>query len=635
MSLSRESVVSVLVSAGGRVSKAKLLASFRGALECDDRDEKARNRELFKSLVNSVAYVRRGDDGVPYVLLKKAYNRRTGTQQDEGQPAGTASCAGREHGGKQEQECPPENVEDSKSCAGHEQGGSLQTGEQSQPETGRFCGQEQESEQEQCPPDTARRALEGQEHRCQTGEQQKGPIATVLNTKRLPGQEQDQCPKKKEQGQFEDVVNAQRRERQEQNCELQRGPTETVLDVQRKVERLDQGQPETVANLMRHAGQEQEGDQEQCCPEREQEQCLQTGDLEQGLSETAVNAKRHAGQKQEWEKKKQDPKRSARKEEEESLQTGEQGKGLPESRGNSKSRAEQEQGRTEHLSPFELALQRSKCSDMRIKQSQNVEVAPKPYALPLRMPPTSRAEVPKKKPDLDEPPKVDPLRSKAKPAKVSDESRIPSAVPLEPSEHEWLVKCASGHWSQVYGLLLRDRQLADKRDFMSGFTALHWAAKCGNSDMLVKILDTSREGGAAVDINARTHGGYTALHVAALHRQDYVVAMLVGEYGADVRVRDNDGKRAYHYLHSDAAQSIREMLGEPKSQQAPHRPEEAEIFPELSKGLHSISRLFQPHLSAQRKKHKQRPAFYSLGDDPQDQRHDNAFRQRLASDAFA
>ncbi|XP_061558649.1 uncharacterized protein LOC133416040 [Phycodurus eques] len=599
MSLSRESVVSVLVSAGGRVSKAKLLASFRGALECDDRDEKARNRELFKSLVNSVAYVSRDDDGVPYVLLKKAYNRRTGTQQDEGQPAGTASCAGREQGGKQEQECPPENVEDSKSCAGHEQGGSLQTGEQSQPETGRFCGEEQESEQEQCPPETARRTLEEQEHRCQTGEQQKGPIVTVLNTKRLPGQEQDQCPKKKEQGQSEDVVNAQRRERQEQNCELQRGPTETVLDVQSHAE----------------------------------EQCLQTGDLEQGLSETAVNAKRHAGQ--EWEKKKQDPKRSAQKEEQESLQTGEQGKGLPESRGNSKSRAEQEQGRTEHLSPFELALQRSKCSDMRIKQSQNVEVAPKPYALPLRMPPTSRAEFPKQKPDLDEPPKVDPLRSKAKPAKVSDESRIPSAVPLEPSEHEWLVKCASGHWSQVYGLLLRDRQLADKRDFMSGFTALHWAAKCGNSDMLVKILDTSREGGAAVDINARTHGGYTALHVAALHRQDYVVAMLVGEYGADVRVRDNDGKRAYHYLHSDAAQSIREMLGEPKSQQAPHRPEEAEIFPELSKGLHSISRLFQPHLSAQRKKPKQRPAFYSLGDDPQDQRHDDAFRQRLASDAFA
>ncbi|XP_061658565.1 ankyrin repeat domain-containing protein SOWAHB-like [Syngnathoides biaculeatus] len=617
MSLSRESVVSLLVSAGGGVSKAELLESFRGALECDDRHERARNRELFKRLVNSVAYVRRGDDGAPYVLLKKAYQQPRGTQQDLGQ------TAGREQGGTQEE--PPESVVDTKRYAGQEEGGSPQKGEQGLPETGRCCGQEQEGEHEHehYAPETAT---------C---------VATVLNTKKLPRQERDQSPPKKEPRQFETVVNVQGSERQEQTCGPQQGSSENVLDLkshaeqEQEVERLDQVHPGTVVHLKRHAGHQQEGDPEQCCPEQKQENCLQTGDLEQGPSETGVIAKRHAGREQECKQKEKNLKRSAGKEEEDTLQTGDQGQCLPGSAGDSKSRAKSEQGRTEHLSPFELALQRSKCFDMSVKQRQNADVGPKPYALPLRMPPMNRTQAPKQEPDLDKSPKADPFRSKAKTAKASDETRIPSAVPLEPSEHEWLVKCASGHWSQVYGLLLRDRQLADKRDFMSGFTALHWAAKCGNSEMLVKILDTSQEASAAVDVNARTYGGYTALHVAALHRQDYVVAMLVGEYGADVRVRDNGGKRAYHYLHPDAAQSIRDMLGEPKYQRAPHRPEEPEMFPELSKGLHSISRLFQPHLSAQRKKHKHRPAFYSLGDQPQEQRHDKAFRQRLASDAFA
>ncbi|XP_077402607.1 uncharacterized protein LOC144036127 [Vanacampus margaritifer] len=565
MSLSRERVVSALVSEGGRVSKAKLLASFQDALECADRDEKARNRELFKSLVNSVAYVRRGDDGVPYVLLKKVY--LTGTQQQEEEQPGTVNYAGRE-----------------------------------------------------------------QEEILQTGEQDQGQLETLVNTKRLNGQEQQ--------------------------CEPQHSVSETILEVkshvgeqEREGEHLDQGQPETVANPTRNAGQEQEGktnkqDSKSCSEpkeeeslkkavvgvrshaELEQEFTLQTGDVEQGPPETAVNSKRCPEQKQ---KGQQDSRSYAGEGEEASLKAGEQEQGPPEPAGDSQSQAKQEQEHTDHFSPFELALQRSKYSDMRIKQTLDV----KPYALPLRMPPTNRTEVPKPKADPYEPPKADPFQSQLKTAKVSNDSRSPSVVPLEPSEHEWLVKCASGHWSQVYGLLLRDHQLADKQDFMSGFTALHWAAKCGNSDMLVKILDTSRWDGAGVDVNVRTHGGYTPLHVAALHRQDYVVAMLVGEYGADVTVRDNGGKRAYHYLHQDTAQSLREMLGEPKSQQSPERSEDAENVPELSKGLHSISRLFQPHLSAQRRKHKQRPAFYSLGEEPQDQRHDSAFRQRLASDAFA
>ncbi|XP_074528814.1 ankyrin repeat domain-containing protein SOWAHA [Halichoeres trimaculatus] len=327
------------------------------------------------------------------------------------------------------------------------------------------------------------------------------------------------------------------------------------------------------------------------------------------------------------------------------------------------------------LSPIQLALRRSMTKDFRARkvlsfetqsdsdaaESETTRVQNKPYALPLRVPPgTTRVQIHKLRVDPDDPPdspKPDPSRSKRRPSvestcssvsspqlrravktRASEESRAPSSVPLEQAEHEWLVKCASGHWSQVLGLLLRDAQLAEKRDFMSGFTALHWAAKCGNSDMLLKITDLSKKGGLELDVNAKTHAGYTPLHIAALHHQEYVLTLLVGELGADPRIRDNCGKRAYHYLHKGSSKTVREMLGEPKVQdkvqeKVLQEKEELDLFPDLSKGFQSISRLFQPHMTGQKKKHKLRPSFYSLSDEPGEEREDGV-RHRLMSDAF-
>ncbi|XP_077447555.1 ankyrin repeat domain-containing protein SOWAHC-like [Stigmatopora argus] len=488
MSLCREIVVSVLQSLGGRVSKAKLVATFQSALECPDLDERARNRELFKKLVNSVAYVNRGEDGVQYVQLKKAYRNKI-IQNVEDEKPGT------------EQERPPENIQDSKNCSG-------------------------------------------------------------------PAQEGEQGP--------------------------------------------------LFVNFKSDAGQEEKSELGRCYEEMKQEKCLQAGLLEKDSPETVVGRTEPSGQEEKGEQEDEYTKRWTGKEEVEvPLKT----------EADSISGSEKDAELTEQLSPFELALMRCKNFDMRIKQALKVEVTPKPYALPLRMPPTSKVESKK-------PPQSDSFPSESKTIKVSNESRTHSEVPLEPLEHEWLVKCASGQWSQVYGLLLKDHQLASKRDFTSGFTALHWAAKNGNGDMLVKILDTTQMDGTGVDVNVRSRGGYTALHVAALHRQDYVAAMLVAEYGADVKVRDNDGKRAYHYLHRDTAQSVKEMLGAPKFEQSSDSSAGVEICPEVSK-KNSISRLFQPHLSAQRRKQKHRTALFSLGEEAEDPRRDPAFRPRLASDAFA
>lgn len=112
--------------------------------------------------------------------------------------------------------------------------------------------------------------------------------------------------------------------------------------------------------------------------------------------------------------------------------------------------------------------------------------------------------------------------------------------------------------------------------------------------------------------------------------------MLVREYGADVNIRDNCRKKPYHYLHKGISAEVRELLGEPKVQPQevlqPER-EEIDIFPELSKGLHTISRLFNPHLEKKRR-HKQRPSVYSLGVDPRDEGDESSSNHRETSDAF-
>uniref|UniRef100_A0A3P9MMN4 Sosondowah ankyrin repeat domain family member Aa n=1 Tax=Oryzias latipes TaxID=8090 RepID=A0A3P9MMN4_ORYLA len=173
----------------------------------------------------------------------------------------------------------------------------------------------------------------------------------------------------------------------------------------------------------------------------------------------------------------------------------------------------------------------------------------KRYGLPLRTPPT-RVEVHQLKVEPNEE-DVGTKRMLSSDGTGSPQDTKISMVPLENTEHKWMVKCAAGHWSQAYGLLLNDCQLAEKRDFMSGFTALHWAAKFGNTEMLVKIIDVSKKGGIDIDVNAKTHGGYTPLHIAALHDQEHIMVMLVGELGADVNIRDNSGRKALHYLHKD------------------------------------------------------------------------------------
>ncbi|XP_026794549.3 ankyrin repeat domain-containing protein SOWAHA-like [Pangasianodon hypophthalmus] len=344
---------------------------------------------------------------------------------------------------------------------------------------------------------------------------------------------------------------------------------------------------------------------------------------------------------------------------------------------------------------IELALQRQKSTDVKVKKSlhfvmplksgtddaqkhrpacaNNPETSShKPFFLPLRMPPvvitpvaqeeTNKMKIP---PEDNNPVKVHlaPVNSvpgppcsprykrrssvdsvgigsspqsrrHCKSAKPADEPKYSDTVPLESSEHEWMVVSASGRWSLVYGLLLNDAQLAEKKDFISGFTALHWAAKCGNCDMLCKIIDLSRKTGKGVDVNTKSYAGYTPLHVAAIHGQEYAIGILVNEYGANYNLRDNSGKKPHHYLDKGASHSIRELLGGLKV--VPAEPQKNPEDTDAHKHTHTISRLFQPQTIGYKKKPKSRSSFLSMVEDAKDEKseHSNPVH-RVFSDVFS
>uniref|UniRef100_G3TPI7 Sosondowah ankyrin repeat domain family member C n=1 Tax=Loxodonta africana TaxID=9785 RepID=G3TPI7_LOXAF len=135
------------------------------------------------------------------------------------------------------------------------------------------------------------------------------------------------------------------------------------------------------------------------------------------------------------------------------------------------------------------------------------------------------------------------------------------SVTLDPLEHAWMLSASDGKWDSLEGLLTCDPGLLAKRDFITGFTCMHWAAKHGRPEILARLVNFANKHQLPVNINARTSGGYTALHLAAMHGHGEVVKLLVGAYDADVDVRDYSGKKASQYLNQSVAEEIRNLVG--------------------------------------------------------------------------
>uniref|UniRef100_A0A674BCC7 SOWAHA-C winged helix-turn-helix domain-containing protein n=1 Tax=Salmo trutta TaxID=8032 RepID=A0A674BCC7_SALTR len=137
-------------------------------------------------------------------------------------------------------------------------------------------------------------------------------------------------------------------------------------------------------------------------------------------------------------------------------------------------------------------------------------------------------------------------------------------VPLEPEEHDWLVKGAAGIWANIYTLFRDEPSLLTKRDFITGYTILHWIAKHGDHRVLNTLWYGVNKAGLKLDVDVKTTCGYTPLHLAAIHGNDKMIRLLVHKFRANLALRDTSGKKAWQYLSRTGPMDLLEMLGAPQ-----------------------------------------------------------------------
>ncbi|KAM9377498.1 ankyrin repeat domain-containing protein SOWAHD [Pholidichthys leucotaenia] len=132
---------------------------------------------------------------------------------------------------------------------------------------------------------------------------------------------------------------------------------------------------------------------------------------------------------------------------------------------------------------------------------------------------------------------------------------------LHPMEHAWMLSAVEGSYETILEFISEDPQLLTRRDFISGYSVLHWLAKRGQDETLVRLLRHAQTEGIPVNVNLRGSGGLTPLHVASMHGRYMVIKLLVGAFGASVDTMDYNGKRPWQYLRADAPPEMKELLG--------------------------------------------------------------------------
>lgn len=118
-----------------------------------------------------------------------------------------------------------------------------------------------------------------------------------------------------------------------------------------------------------------------------------------------------------------------------------------------------------------------------------------------------------------------------------DESDSSSLQTIDPLRRKWIIEACNCNFNALLSLLRKDPKLASYKDTITGYTALHWAAKFGNLNIINLIAGTY-----GVSANIRSSAGYTPLHVAYIFNKLEAADLLLRSYKANPKIRDFSGK---------------------------------------------------------------------------------------------
>ncbi|KAH8378920.1 hypothetical protein KR009_002088 [Drosophila setifemur] len=127
--------------------------------------------------------------------------------------------------------------------------------------------------------------------------------------------------------------------------------------------------------------------------------------------------------------------------------------------------------------------------------------------------------------------------AKKKPEKqLIEEKDAPEVTLAHPKAKEWIVSMAKANYQELAKMASEYPELVK----LQVSTALHWAAKHGNEDV-VKLI----AGSYKADVNART--GYTPLHLATQFGRDNIFELLWNVYKANRDIMDWSGNKPLDY----------------------------------------------------------------------------------------
>lgn len=136
------------------------------------------------------------------------------------------------------------------------------------------------------------------------------------------------------------------------------------------------------------------------------------------------------------------------------------------------------------------------------------------------------------------------LTTRSRSSHREDESDSSSLQPIDPLRRKWVIEACNCNYNGLLTLLRDDPKLASYKDIVNGYTALHWAAKFGNLDIIKLIAGTH-----GVSTNIKSSAGHTPLHVAYIFNRIEAANLLVKSYKANVDIRDHSGKRPRQYCN--------------------------------------------------------------------------------------